>query len=80
MVEPSSLIVMDSVFASNDLPTKAVLLNAIHDFLLTQVERVKKDPEMVTKTSTSSPQASGRAVPDLHAVLCPQPPPTTLST
>jgi hypothetical protein len=44
MVEPSSLIVMDSVFASTDAPTKAVLLDVIHDFLLTQVERVKKEP------------------------------------
>lgn len=44
MVEPSSLNVMDSVFASTDLPTKAVLLDVILDFLLTQVERVKKDP------------------------------------
>lgn len=44
MVEPSSLNVMDSVFASTDLPTKAVLLDVIHDFLLTQAERVKKDP------------------------------------
>lgn len=54
MVEPSSLNVMDSVFASTDLPTKAVLLDVIHDFLLTQVERVKREPVAdAAKTSAS---------------------------